>query len=203
MGILKVDAAIFLVSLGGVIASVSARQYWATVPYAFVTLASVFILWIYAGTGYGNAYDYGWDQGSAAALREAEGKRHQEAEARKPCEITFEDVRTWPGEGHLYILRFSTNVIKVGQTLDLQRRVREHRRDAEAFGAVIVDYWFSPAHQNYLENEVELILGCDESATWRSKREYFQGIDIDEVIEFACGLTYYTASATTTEEVKA
>lgn len=156
---------------------------------------------------YAEGYDAGRDVTVTEAKRNAQmaidDHRQREAEARKPCTITFDDIETWPDEGHIYILKFSTGVIKVGQTLDLVRRMREHRRDAEAFGAVIVDYWFSPAHHNYLENEVEMILRCDEVATWRSKREYFQGLDIDEVIAFASELTYYTASLLSPKEVKA
>jgi hypothetical protein len=171
----------------------------------FAFISAMFLCGFMATTSYAEGRDAGYDIATTAAAEKSAAdereRRRREAEAREPCEITFEGVTTWPDEGHLYVLKFSTGVIKVGQTLDLPRRIREHRRDAEAFGAVIVDCWFSPAHNNYLENEVELILMCDEAAPWRSKREYFHGIDIEDAIKFAATLTYYTASVLPVEEV--
>lgn len=103
------------------------------------------------------------------------------------CEINVEDMPATDGKGYLYVLQFSTGSIKVGQTVDLQRRLADHRRDAHAFNVAITDYWVSPAHQGYLANERLLIAFCGHVSR-RAKSEYFHGIDLATVREFAAGL---------------
>lgn len=116
----------------------------------------------------------------------------------RPCEISIDPSSALPGEGYVYVIKFSTDVVKVGQTLDLRRRFAEHRRDASAYGVVITNYWVSPAHDNYLDNEIALIGFCDGFGG-RAKREYFHDIDFDMVVRFARSMPYYTADPAVTE----
>jgi hypothetical protein len=107
-------------------------------------------------------------------------------------EVGPESWTPWPiapeGHGHLYAIRFSTGVVKVGQTNHPSRRMAEHRRDAWAYGVVITNMWISRAHATYLPNEVRLIAFAAHKAE-RSRREYFHGVDWDEVITFGDELT--------------
>jgi len=94
-------------------------------------------------------------------------------------------------EGYLYVIRFSTDTVKVGQTGDLRRRFSEHRRDADAYGVTIVDFWVSAPHANYLDTEVELIHLCARvRRVKRAKREYFTGVPYDVVLGFTANLPY-------------
>lgn len=175
--------------VAGTVANAVAEHTLRGAPI-FAFIAAVF----FAGHQRWSGYLDGHKDGHVAANRQAE--------ARRGYEFSLDPGPTPAGEGYVYILKFSTGVIKVGQTLDPVRRFREHRRDAEAYGAAIVEYWLSQPHVNYLDNEVDLIVWCDEAATWRSKREYFQGLDLADVRGFASGLTYYSATARDTEDVE-
>lgn len=110
------------------------------------------------------------------------------------CEIKLDDIAPVEGEGFLYILQFSTGAIKVGQTVDLRKRLADHRLDAHAFNVAITDYWVSPAHVEYLANEQRLITYC-KSLGRRSKREYFHGTNLAAARAFANRLTYTSAVA--------
>lgn len=169
------------------------------------TLATMTLIWLCGYFRYGSfaaGYDAAHVVAGAEAQRRADSEiqahRDREAAARQPCKIVFPHDDGYGNEGFLYILKFSTTVIKVGQTMDLPRRTSEHRRSAEAFGVVIVDCWFSGAHENYVVNEVDLIVACDELASWRSKREYFWGLEFEQAVQLARSLTYRRADGSLT-----
>jgi hypothetical protein len=94
-----------------------------------------------------------------------------------------------PGRAYIYVIAFNTGVVKVGQTMLPARRFAEHRREAEAFGVWITNFWISAQHSNYLDVEAELIDAC-----WalypRSRREYFQDADFMTVARIAAKLRY-------------
>jgi hypothetical protein len=138
-------------------------------------------------------YLSGYVHGAAKVTKEALD------DARLPPEA---DLAVWlggplppEGQGHLYVIQFHTGVIKVGQTNHAARRLTEHRRDSWAFGVVMTRIWVSPAHEDYLTNEVDLISFTSRSGG-RARREYFHGADFDRVVEFARDLV--EASAPTT-----
>jgi hypothetical protein len=91
------------------------------------------------------------------------------------------------GGGHLYVVGFSTGAIKVGQTRDPRKRLREHRRDAGAYGVKIVNVWVSEVHVRYLMNETLLIGACRRMGT-PARSEYFTGIEFDDAVACAARL---------------
>lgn len=127
-------------------------------------------------------------QAESAALAQAERCR---AEAEAPCDLTIALPKYVPGEGFLYVIQFSTGAVKVGMTEDPRRRIGEHRRDAEAFKVAITNFWLSPAHWNFRDNEVALINRCAEVSS-RARREYFHEITFPDAVSIAAGLPYYT-----------
>lgn len=149
-----------------------------------------------------SGYRNGFTEGARRAKKDAEAALDAlDAEwiaMERPCEISIDPLPALPGEGFVYVITFSTGVVKVGQTIDLRRRFAEHRRDAEAYNVVITNYWVSCAHVNYLDNEIELIGFCDGFGA-RAKREYFHDINFDVVVRFAVGLTYSASVPTVTE----
>lgn len=121
------------------------------------------------------------------AAEVAARRREMEAECDRALDLPYGTL----GERYVYVLGFSTGSVKVGQSFDPARRIREHRRDAAAFGVVLVSFWVSPAHHNYLDNEVALIDGC-AAVSDRVRREYFTGIKFTAAVKIACGLEYFS-----------
>lgn len=93
------------------------------------------------------------------------------------------------GQGYLYIVGFSTGAIKVGQTVEPRKRLRDHRRDALAFGVYVVDLWVSEAHANYLANEVALLRLCLTIGPC-AKQEYFHTVGFERAVELTKRLAY-------------
>lgn len=180
----KSEIGIFLISLCGTIGSVPARQYWAGALFAILTITAACIYWSEVNSGYVAAYVLGREEGAADALREAEKRRLADA---RPCEVLAPTDEPPAGCGFLYVIKFSTGTIKVGQTRDLCRRLGEHWRDSSAYDVAIVNYWYSEPHANYLDNEVVLINGCRDLGN-RARREYFHGADFDAVVQIAAQL---------------
>ncbi|WP_433541169.1 hypothetical protein ACQP10_08575 [Streptosporangium sandarakinum] len=91
--------------------------------------------------------------------------------------------------GQIYVIAFSTGVIKVGQSKDGKRRVAQHRSDSAKHGVSIDHVWVSPLHLNYEGNEGELIAFCRRSggrvAGGNHQSEYFTGVDFAAVQAFA------------------
>jgi predicted GIY-YIG superfamily endonuclease len=92
------------------------------------------------------------------------------------------------GAGYLYVIRFRTGTVKVGQTQDVRRRLAEHRRDAAAFGVGITHVWVSEPMQFFVAAEDELIAHCLK-ASKRTRREYFHNVDYVAAVEFAKSLS--------------
>jgi hypothetical protein len=125
-----------------------------------------------------------------AAWSKAQSLRQAETEFTERVRTAFQRARIdetparAAGVGYLYVLRFSTGTIKVGQTVDLGRRLREHRRDAAAFGVAITDLWISAPLADFLRAELELVRLC-ASTGQRFKQEYFRDIPFAQAVAFA------------------
>lgn len=86
--------------------------------------------------------------------------------------------------GYLYAAQFDTGAIKVGQTLEPRSRLRKHRRDADAYGVSVIDFWLSQPHAEFIKNETALLASCSGLAT-RRKNEYFHGLSLGTVVQLA------------------
>lgn len=84
--------------------------------------------------------------------------------------------------GYLYIIEFSTGLLKVGKTRNPAKRLDQHRHHAEAFGLSITRYWVSEAHDNYGENELRLISDMHEIGGVSNLVEYFSGVTLEEAV---------------------
>jgi hypothetical protein len=96
------------------------------------------------------------------------------------------------GEGYVYVIRFDTGVVKVGQTLNPASRLPDHRADAAAFGVTVTDFWISPSHINFRDNEARLINACVRVSR-RTRVEYFHDLTFDKAVSFAAELTFHSA----------
>ena len=64
-----------------------------------------------------------------------------------------EHRRSYGRDGYVYVLEFSTGIVKVGKTRNPRARIATHIEDARKFGASIKCLWLSVQHENYSDNE--------------------------------------------------
>lgn len=87
--------------------------------------------------------------------------------------------------GYIYVIEYSTGVVKVGRTVDPATRFKHHRQFAEVFDAVFTRTWLSPLHGNYKANEVLLLGHAKQLSTRMVVKEYFHGVDFDQLVALA------------------
>lgn len=177
-------------AFGGAIVSLAVHLTLVAIGLLLVVLGAAFILVLCRG------YAEGYQEAISHCSDDAKRSTDELRAAASPCDLAIESTASPEGEGFLYVLRFSTGTVKVGQTWDLRRRISEHRRNAEAYNVAITSLWTSPPHVNYLDNEIALIGYCDGLSV-KARREYFHEIEFQAVVDFALReLTYYSATAT-------
>ncbi len=140
---------------------------------------------------------YATDTSTAEALADDIRTRYERATADAAAAVPLDAIRASAviaaapgivgGAGYLYVLRFSTGIVKVGQTTNPASRLRTHHSEAKAYGAPIVDVWLSPPHGRYLRNETALIRYCASRAP-RLRSEYFHGLDFEDAVARATQL---------------
>ena len=91
--------------------------------------------------------------------------------------------------GYIYVLCYDDGLVKVGRTRDARSRVTGHATTGKVFGRQLADWWVSPPHDGWRENEKALIgfaadLGAPVAA------EYFPGIGFDDIVARAKTLTF-------------
>jgi hypothetical protein len=82
--------------------------------------------------------------------------------------------------GHIYVIEFSTGVVKVGRTIGPARRLATHARVAQVHGVAVRRSWTSERHHGCRETERKLIDLCRRRGT-QIDVEYFQGITFEDV----------------------
>ena len=94
-----------------------------------------------------------------------------------------------PGEdGYVYVLEFSTGIVKVGKTRNPRARIATHVDDARKFGATVDQLWLSEWHENYSENE-RLLLHVLGAGSVEHGNEYLR-VNFSDAVELAKGLTF-------------
>jgi len=86
--------------------------------------------------------------------------------------------------GHLYILEFSTGVMKVGRSFQPVARIATHTRSALVHGVEVRQSWTSVEHDGCLDTERQLIAFCQDIGEQIDK-EYFRGVAFDAAREVA------------------
>lgn len=86
--------------------------------------------------------------------------------------------------GYIYIIEFSTGVVKVGRTTSPRQRIDSQLYVASKLGVEPVNIWLSVFHENYKDNEVELLnlLGDPTRGSEYFKIEYSHVVDLAETI---------------------
>jgi hypothetical protein len=87
-------------------------------------------------------------------------------------------------------LGFQDGLIKVGQSIDAQRRIRQHEDNGAAYGNPVVAQWASPRHPQVAENERALIAHCMEHGRQVRGREWFTDVTFESVRSYALTLPF-------------
>lgn len=92
------------------------------------------------------------------------------------------------GFGFIYAVGFDSAegpVVKVGQTIEPEKRLKSHKRMGRSFGLALTDLWLSKPHLNINTTERTLIAFCKERWQPVYGREWFDQADFDAVRVFA------------------
>lgn len=100
----------------------------------------------------------------------------QSRELRRQCHAEFDD-------GYIYVVQFSSGVVKPGKTRNPDWRMGQHARLAEFHGAPIVRSWVSGKHLGISQTERRLLKFCEETGTCLSG-EYFADVRFEAAREF-------------------
>jgi hypothetical protein len=76
--------------------------------------------------------------------------------------------------GYLYVVEFSTGVLKVGKTVTPRTRIRAHIHGAAPYGVQVTNMWVSEEHENADATEIQLIYSFSRSRVGPVGVEYFR-----------------------------
>lgn len=79
--------------------------------------------------------------------------------------------------GHLYIVEFTSGVLKVGKSANPERRLEQHAK-----AGLVKHAWVSARHLGCSATERELLAYCADHGQLHGGREYFTGLKLSPVI---------------------
>ncbi len=88
-------------------------------------------------------------------------------------------------DGYLYVVEFSSGVVKVGKTTHPKSRLASHAKHAEIHGAEIRRSWTSQRHHGCSASERELIKFCSARGRRTAGREYYRDLSFDDAARYA------------------
>jgi hypothetical protein len=103
---------------------------------------------------------------------------------------------------HVYVIRFTSDVVKVGWSQKPHDRLKAHNVAARVHGGQIAEQWISKPHAAASANEKALIAFCAQRASSVAGAEYFTGISYSDVVEFAKTLNYKPITAADRERLQ-
>jgi hypothetical protein len=92
-------------------------------------------------------------------------------------------------EGHVYVIQFSTGVVKVGKAVGPTTRLSHHALQAKIHGVSIAASWTSERHSDHSKTERRLIDYCaSRGVRIAAGNEYFTGVSFEDARDFAARL---------------
>lgn len=91
--------------------------------------------------------------------------------------------------GYIYVVQFSTGVVKPGKAVDPENRLAHHARLAEFHGAPVVRSWVSEYHLGISKTERRLLRFCEATGRQLSG-EYFTSLLFDSAREYGQRVVY-------------
>lgn len=87
--------------------------------------------------------------------------------------------------GHIYVVEFTSGVVKVGKAGSPKSRVASHAHHARVHGGDVRGSWISERHHGVSVTERDLIAYCKKRGVLAFGKEYFRGVDFDDVRGYA------------------
>ncbi len=92
-------------------------------------------------------------------------------------------------EGHVYVIQFSTGVVKVGKAVRPKTRLSHHALQARVHGVSVAASWTSERHPGHGGTKRQLIDHCASQGTRIADgNKYFTGISFEDARDFAARL---------------
>lgn len=88
----------------------------------------------------------------------------------------------------LYVCHFSNGHIKVGRSVDPVQRIAQHAERLSCVGITLVSHVHYECVGSSVNAESQLIERCAQYAKSRRKNEWFEGLDVSEVREWAASI---------------
>jgi hypothetical protein len=98
-----------------------------------------------------------------------------ETRAIAEAELAAENARSFApyAPGHIYVVEFTSGVVKVGKSTEPEKRISAHSKFAEIHGGSIRTAWISRELVGFNGAERELIKLCSQISAPVFGREYF------------------------------
>lgn len=109
----------------------------------------------------------------------------QEARIAAASTLARTASRCAPAVGQLYVVEFTSGVIKVGKAIRAETRIANHALYARVHGGDVSRSWASDRHSGYDATEQRLIAGCKAMGEHAFGREYFRGLAFERACNFA------------------
>jgi hypothetical protein len=88
---------------------------------------------------------------------------------------------------YLYVIQFNDHVVKVGRSINVVHRIRQHRCEARKIGARVQKIWISFPYMSNAD-EAKLIAFCKARYPLIQGFEYFLTDEFDTVTDYAIEL---------------
>jgi hypothetical protein len=117
------------------------------------------------------------------------------AEADIRAAIVRRRVQAITDDGHVYVVEFTSGVVKVGKSTRPTDRLASHAKYAQIHGGDIRQSWISERHHGCSDTERKLIDLCKMRGEVVFGKEYFRGISFRAARDFADLATHLVVNA--------
>ena len=99
--------------------------------------------------------------------------------------FAFQEVKMISApEGYIYVIQFANGIFKVGRSRG-KKRVKAYTQYCAMASTTIVRTWISPLLTCAYDEEKHLIENCADAGVLEFGREWFSGLDFDDVVDLA------------------
>jgi hypothetical protein len=103
---------------------------------------------------------------------------------RLPNGLIVAATRARPHEGYLYIARYCTGRIKIGQTKNPTKRLGNLVSAATVHDRQVTAAWLSEPRLNFRESEEKVLQRAAQLGVCAAGFEFYDGVDMDDLITF-------------------
>ena len=104
---------------------------------------------------------------------------------RRIAIATALDAGTRADRGYVYVVEFTSGVVKVGKAANAKARIATHAAYARIHGGDVRRSWVSVKHRGYDDTERSLIAMCRQLGVQAFGKEYFRDVRFESACEYA------------------